>query len=460
MKVCVLDLETTIDAKEQVFAATPFGGQNNPNRIIAIGYCVTDVDINSLSDEQGREAYYYGPYLKEEVTYELFHEESCIIPVTGMDGVIDAIQSSDVVVAHNIQFDLGHLMNYRYKKILEALAAAQIWDTAKGHYILKGQYTPDGVSLEQCCVDMNIDFTKDLWVSSAFKEGYGADRIHPQLLSHYLKEDVSSTLMLFVRQLGAIFGGRKKEQQASVLAWYFKMMRSILATLEMTRNGYEIDRARYDFYKSELQTEVERLKEDLDSMLETSAILRACGDDAKLLEESAPYDLFNVNSDKTVSTVLFGGELDFVIDKVKVDPDGNPLTYKSGAKKGQFKTRKEKVSVPIKGMVTGSVNSLERTRSGHISVSSSQLERLLKAFVLSTNCRVFVEELLKYRQKSKSLSTYFEGLKKHFHSYRELEITQVNPTIHPQYNHTVTRTRRLSSSNPNGQNISNKGEVE
>ncbi len=60
-----------------------------------------------------------------------------------------------------------------------------------------------------------------------------------------------------------------------------------------------------------------------------------------------------------------------------------------------------------------------------------------------------IDRLMEYRKYSKIKSTYIEGLKKHI---------QPDNKIHTQFNQTMTQTGRLSSSEPNLQNISIRDE--
>ncbi len=64
---------------------------------------------------------------------------------------------------------------------------------------------------------------------------------------------------------------------------------------------------------------------------------------------------------------------------------------------------------------------------------------------LSVESRSFIKELLNYRSLSKLVNTYLLGMQEC--------INKTTGAIHPEYNTTVTRTGRLSSSNPNGQNL-------
>lgn len=72
------------------------------------------------------------------------------------------------------------------------------------------------------------------------------------------------------------------------------------------------------------------------------------------------------------------------------------------------------------------------------STSAEVLEKLLGVHPI-------IETLLEYRKFSKIMSTYIDGLKKHI---------RTDHKIHTTFNQTMTQTGRLSSSDPNLQNIS------
>ncbi len=61
-----------------------------------------------------------------------------------------------------------------------------------------------------------------------------------------------------------------------------------------------------------------------------------------------------------------------------------------------------------------------------------------------------IDDILEYRKIAKVSSTYIDGLKKHIRSDQK---------IHTSFNQTMTQTGRLSSSEPNLQNISIRDEL-
>ena len=84
----------------------------------------------------------------------------------------------------------------------------------------------------------------------------------------------------------------------------------------------------------------------------------------------------------------------------------------------------------------------KKTKTGY-STSASVLEKLAEGSDSDENA-VFVREILEYRQLTKLNSTYVEGLK---------DFADKDSRIHTRFNQTVTATGRLSSTEPNLQNI-------
>ncbi|MDA9128873.1 DNA polymerase [Candidatus Gracilibacteria bacterium] len=78
----------------------------------------------------------------------------------------------------------------------------------------------------------------------------------------------------------------------------------------------------------------------------------------------------------------------------------------------------------------------KKTKTGY-SVNAEVLDGLASQYPIA-------EKIVKYRHYTKLLSTYIDGL---------LEVASDNDRIHTSYNQTVTSTGRLSSTNPNLQNI-------
>lgn len=86
----------------------------------------------------------------------------------------------------------------------------------------------------------------------------------------------------------------------------------------------------------------------------------------------------------------------------------------------------------------------KKTKTGQYTTSEEVLQKLRDKSPI-------VDEILNYRGVKKLLSTYVEAL--------PLEVNKETDRIHAQFNQTVTATGRLSSSNPNLQNIPIRDEM-
>ncbi len=142
------------------------------------------------------------------------------------------------------------------------------------------------------------------------------------------------------------------------------------------------------------QMEAEGVRIDTSTLSDSSKILtrRACEIENKIFEYAG--ETFNVNSPRQVGEILF--------IKLKIDPKAKP------------------------------------SKQGGYSTSEEVLTKLI-------NKHPIVELILEYRGLKKLLSTYINALP-------EL-INKRTGKIHTSFNQTVTATGRLSSSNPNLQNI-------
>ena len=90
-----------------------------------------------------------------------------------------------------------------------------------------------------------------------------------------------------------------------------------------------------------------------------------------------------------------------------------------------------------------STEGIGKTKTG-LSTAAGELEKLRTAHPI-------VERILEYREKAKLLSTYLEALPELVHP--------ATGRVHTDYNQTIAATGRLSSSNPNLQNIPTRTEL-
>ena len=334
----------------------------------------------------------------------------CIIePKTTYDwnvfrGYVDGLMSTTVFCGHNFSFDLMYLYE-EGTGLKNKLQQHKIWDTQLAEYILSGQRTKFS-SLDELSVKYGLPL-KDDTIKKYFQAGLGSEKIPPEELIPYLEQDVINTKAIAQAQY-------KRAVAAEQLMLIETQMEALHATTEMQFNGLHVDRARLDEYTVEV----------VDNFV-----------DVKLnLEALAAGHVEDINSPKQWSQFFFGGK-----KKVKVKEEVG--VYKNGNAKFKL-VEKTVVIKPFINYVPDPEKVSAKT--GQISVDDSVLNDMLK-HTFDAKAIAIINGLLKYRELAKQLSTYVQGLSKHI----------IGDFIHGKLNHTATVTGRLSSTNPNLQNISN-----
>ena len=314
--------------------------------------------------------------------------------------------SPDVILCgHNISFDLMYLYkistNLKYE-----LQRRPIWDTQLAEYILSAQQTKFA-SLDELSVKYGLPI-KDDGIKKYFAAGLGSDKIPPKELMPYLERDVQNTVHIALRQYQRAIAQKQ-------LPLMLSQMEALHATTEMQFNGLHIDMEKLDQYTVEVVNEYVECRLDLEEL-------------------ANKHSVEDVNSPKQWSQFFFGGK-----KKIRVKEEVG--LYKNGKTKYKLVDKTVDVKPFIKYVPDPEKVS---AKTGQISVDDSVLNDMLKHTFDKEAIRI-IEGLLKYRELSKQLSTYVQGLSKHV----------MDEFIHGKLNHTATVTGRLSSTNPNLQNISN-----
>ena len=314
--------------------------------------------------------------------------------------------SPDVILCgHNISFDLMYL--YKMSTDLKyELQRRPIWDTQLAEYILSAQQTKFA-SLDELSVKYGLPI-KDDGIKKYFAAGLGSDKIPPKELMPYLERDVQNTVHIALRQYQRAIAQKQ-------LPLMLSQMEALHATTEMQFNGLHVDKAKLDEYTVEVVNEYVECRLDLEEL-------------------ANKHSVEDVNSPKQWSQFFFGGK-----KKVRVKEEVG--LYKNGKTKYKLMDKTVDVKPFIKYVPDPEKVS---AKTGQISVDDSVLNDMLKHTFDKEAIRI-IEGLLKYRELSKQLSTYVQGLSKHV----------MDEFIHGKLNHTATVTGRLSSTNPNLQNISN-----
>ena len=389
-----------------------------------------------------------------------------------------------ILVGHNIKFDL--LWEWHEKPMQEFIRrGGKVWCTQYAEYLLEGQQQ----HAQMCAMNdiaekyggnTKVDAVKEFW-----DQGIDTVDIPRDLLMRYLlggidpeteeeeHGDIGNTELIFLGQV-------RRAKQQGMLKMIQSRMEGLLATTEMEYNGLRIDQERGE-------ADRERLS------------LR--------LEEFIPKDLpfeFNWGSARQKSALIFGGMIKYQKWVQNTDDNGKPLfaqkkeswplfrgkpvsphdkrlenkgtleephfwygshsqdTFAGGKKKGQPKFKQ--VSVDDRDKPKGAQKDhwytfpgyteprpeWEGSVKGYYSVGAKIIEALGNRDV------PFLKLLSEFTAVDKDLGTYYWTENKDGVRTGMLTLVDDNGFIHHGLNHTSTVTTRLSSSNPNCQNIPRK----
>lgn len=385
-----------------------------------------------------------------------------------------------LLVGHNIKFDLLYEWSSEDMKAFFK-RGGRIWCTQYAEYLLNAMH-PDShmVPMDQIAEKYGgrkkVDGVKALW-----EAGFLTSQIDPEMLKDYLvgtkdedrnSGDVGNTEKIFLGQYA-------EAKRLGMLPMILARMDGLCATTEMEYNGLKID-------VKEAKRRMNILNKELE-VCEAALV--------QYIPEMPPELEFNWASRVHVSCLIFGGTIRYekkatyidektgdwarykatedwpLVDGVPVSPDQfesdglHQDTFTSGAKKGSPKFKKVEVQGELKekyqdffielpGYTTPEPNWAGAQNDGAgqplYQTNADVIEILGK-----TRDIPFLKLLLERQNIVKDLGTYYLRYDNKKKDYVGM-LTCVMPgshLIHHGLNHVSTVTSRLSSSNPNLQNI-------
>lgn len=318
-----------------------------------------------------------------------------------------------LIVGHNVRFDILHNRKELCTEGMENwLATGKIWDTAHVAYLLSAQ-THKFPALDELSKALGLPI-KDDRIKALWESGVQTEDIDRDMLLEYNDQDLTNTNKIFLWQIQEV-------QRLGMMPLVLSQMDALMALIEMEWNGMYVSRDGLEVYGDDISfmlSDIERnLKADMAATI------------------GIPYGEINPDSLEQLNLYLFGGVHDRTVRQAIQDADGKPVLFKSGAKKGQVRFKNVKECVKVAGVGCMPLLHHEMTKQGLYKLDDDTLAKYTG--IRTTRIR-------EYRRLSKELKTYVEGYK----SY-------IWPTgyIHPNFNTTQTATGRLSSSQPNMQNL-------
>ncbi len=335
------------------------------------------------------------------------------------------LEETDYLIGHNLSFDLCYVFNeVALQRFI--VNGGIIWDTQLVEYILTGQQHTTS-SLAELQSKYLGEVEKPSRISALFKKGVGADKILAartrcprvfKLYDYYCHTDGSTPLKIFKAQY-------LRAKNSGMLPIVQMHNDYLLSTINMTCTGINIDVSGAENLKKEFT-----LKQ-LQYLKEAQDILKAVWTDARLPE-------FNINSPDHKSAVLFGGN-------IKVVETVDNGFYKNG----NPRTKKQEVYVNVAGYNIDTVVTRPGAKAGLYSTD----KKVLDAIGIDVRTPEKVKEYCKLQRLSMK---YGKAAKTYCTAFLERSI---NGILYPHFNNTITPTGRLTSSEPNMQNIPSKGDL-
>ena len=454
MRVTILDIETTFKKNtDGKVDADPYTG----NMLVSVGY-ITDTRTSYHETAKWEEGYLCFTHKDKEPTEN------------GFDILQKVLDNTDILVGHNIKFDLKWLLacNFQYNK--------ELYDTMIAEYVIHGG-DKVGLSLAQCSQRYGLDEKRVDLTEQYLKDGVSFDNIPWDILEEYGRADVEVTKQLFHAQ---------HEKADDGLFPTIHLMNDLCKVLtEMENNGMKVDADSLSEIREQYNNEYNELHEFLDEevkrvMGDTPVNLDSPEDRSKVLYSRAVQDkkywsaTFNLgyelrgNSRKKKQVRRY--KRDDFVRKVRANTSVLQQTeakrcvscrgrgYFNPLKKDGTVGKAKRICKTCEGeglmfIPTGKVAGFKLVPKDSYDVSSHgfKTDRLTLetlALVANKEQKKFVSSYIKYNAISTYLRTFVDGIEKGLDSKN---------FIHPHYMQCVTATGRLSSRNPNFQNMPRGG---
>ena len=337
----------------------------------------------------------------------------------------------DRLVGHNLKFDLQWLRHIGLK-----LDHLKFYCTQVAEYLIQGQqkvsYYLADVS-RRYGIDPKIDRVKIMWDA-----GYETDEIPLSILNPYLEQDCINALAIYQRQTAMI----REWHMERIIALQMELMNMLS---EMEYAGAKINVGKAEALLSALTESIRRMEIEL-----------------KL---AFGRDDLNLKSNDELSAALYGGPLRREYDQVYVTTRNITLrepyvfTYADGRQAVKWKNRTvpeliTKTRKAIQSLelprIFEPVENTETKKGGYYSVDKNTLKQLRG----KTAQQRKILALLQEHSAAVRAAETFQGDREGSGILGKLAPGNM---VHPRFNQTVAATGRLTSSEPNGQNLPRKG---
>lgn len=397
---------------------------------------------------------------------------------------LDIPEDVNLLVGHNLKFDLLWQWD---NPSLQAFfkRKGRIWCTQVAEYLINGQADESQMTSMDQIIETyggrkKIDAVKELWEQGVLTADIDAQLLQDYLIGteeeEYNSGDIGNTELIFRGQW-------KKARMQNQLPMIEMRMKGVCACIEAEWNGLHIDMELAEKLRLEYLAKLNAAEEVLNSYV-----------------EDIPKEVgFNWNSNDHMSYLLYGGHIPYDIrvhqsdedgnllyakkkePQPVLDEEGNPVIYKSGKRIGEIKTKQVDVDdhtrpkmkyethyhrmprmvrpqdewvMKKKNKETGKKEPKKNAHGEKLYKSNADI---IETLYEETDIP-FIEAFMEYTSLKKDLSTYYyieEENKGEIEKKGMLTLVHTNNILHGELHWTGTITGRLSSKNPNLQNLPN-----
>ena len=326
--------------------------------------------------------------------------------VGGAKRIQSLVDVADLLVFHNAKYDISVLRSFGIR-----FCDTQLWCTMITDYLIEGQNKAIGYKLDQVAERYELE-QKDDKVRSYWDRGVDTYDIPAWILGPYCLQDCHVTLDIYLKQVPRV-------EEAGLWKVVDLQNEYTYVLEEMETNGL--------YFNKEIADEIVK-----ENMAQADAVKE------KILKGVPNGDKINLSSHQQLSALLYGGLLKFSWEEWTV------VSYKTKPYSKYYeKTFNDEIEIKGLGFKP---NKRDRKKDGYYKVDKLTIQALHAHTVHQRGLKKLLVEYSALTQAVKSLRgrTGDKGL---------VAKLCEDGCIHPNLNQTITATGRLTSSNPNGQNL-------
>lgn len=328
-------------------------------------------------------------------------------------------QEDVLIVGANLPFDLKWTWREWPELFWAKLPTLYIWDIQQAEYLLSGQ-DKKFASLDEMSEERGLPIKDKRLKEDYWDKGIDTTMIPKPMLMDYLgSTDIENPLKIFDDQWGEMVSSPKLLNLAKV------KMDDILMTTVMEIHGMQFDLDMANEHVEVLDARIETLRKEIEAVA---------------MPLFVPHFTFNADSDDHIALSVWGGKYKIKESVPVKGEDGKEVRFKTGARKGEVKTRQEWVYYTTKGL---------GLKTGIAPVMKNGLYSSAEEYLMQHPTNNFVKNVVEFRGLVKDVDTYWRGYAK---------LVFPDGKLHPSYNHPATETGRQSCSAPNLQNVTKPDE--